>query len=99
MRAFIAVVAGGALCVTLLACGSAKGKFGDACTVFAQTSDCNAGFECACRTEGCFCVNSCNNSSTASGCPSPENCLSGRNPATGSSAYYCWPATIDAGAP
>lgn len=78
----------------LAACGQIKGNLGESCTVYATSPDCQKGLECSCRQDqgGCVCALPCGGEADGgSACPQGTTCVTGRNPAINSSAYFCFP--------
>ena len=76
--------------VVIGACGETLGQFGDLCSVYAATSDCEAPTACFCRVgQNCVCTTRCEEDTD---CPSGSgtSCLAGQNPATNTQDLFCF---------
>lgn len=86
---------GAALMLAVIgACGSSLSQFGEACSVYAVSNDCESPNLCQCRVNApyCVCTHRCVQNSD---CPSGTVCLPGQNPATNAQDLFCFKA--DAG--
>jgi hypothetical protein len=80
---------GAALLLAVIgACGSSLSQYGEACSVYALTSDCEAPDSCFCRVrQNCVCTHRCEQNKD---CPAGSQCLPGSNPATNVQDLFCF---------
>ena len=80
---------GAALLLAVIgACGSGLNKFGDPCTVYAVSNDCESPNTCFCRVgQNCVCTARCE---LDKDCPAGTFCLAGQNPATNTQDLFCF---------
>lgn len=81
------------LLVVIGACGSDLSQYGEACSVYAVSNDCESPNQCECRVgSNCVCSHRCE---LDKDCPSGSVCLVGQNPAINQQDLFCFKA--DAG--